>query len=123
MKPTTLEDCFWLLESNCDPKELEKAQSLSEDKFVGMSHHGMGMWIRNNWGLWSGDSGISKFFRDLGIYHADDMSGIILTSFHRHLLKKPLEIDKQVEHYLDFWKKQGVDLKADWEASQKQSTP
>ena len=31
------------------------------------------------------------------------MSGIILTSFHRHLNGKPIKLDKQVHYYQAYW--------------------
>lgn len=44
-------------------------------------HFGLGMWIRNNWGLWSGKSNLSKNLRLLGIEHPDNMSGFILDTY------------------------------------------
>ena len=35
----------------------------------------------------------------------DDMSGIILDSFWRHLNQKPIKLDEQVKYYQDYWKK------------------
>ena len=40
-------------------------------------HHGLGTWIRNNWGLWGG-SRLQKYFTDKGMAHPDDMSSVIL---------------------------------------------
>jgi hypothetical protein len=62
------------------------------------------MWIRNNWRLWGG-SRLSKYFNDLGIFHPDDMSGIILNSYHRFLLGQDIKLDDQIDYYKDYWKK------------------
>jgi hypothetical protein len=32
------------------------------------------------------------------------MSGIILTSFHRKKNDNDIELDKQVKHYINYWK-------------------
>ena len=48
---------------------------------VEVSLIGLGMWIRNNWGLRSG-SRLQKYFRDRKIVHPDNMSGIILDYYH-----------------------------------------
>src|SRR5262249_54668776 len=40
-----------------------------------------------------------------GIHHPDDMSGVILDSFWRHLNSKPIELDKQIASYEEYWKK------------------
>jgi hypothetical protein len=66
-------------------------------------HHTLGRWIRNNWGLWSGESKLAEWFKSLGIEHADDMSGIVLDSFWRHLHDKPLDVEGQVAHYQAHW--------------------
>lgn len=57
---------------------------ISEEEFTVNTHFGFGMWIRNNWNLWGG-SRLSIYFNQKGIHHPDDMSGIILVSYHRHL--------------------------------------
>jgi hypothetical protein len=62
----------------------------------------MGRFLRNEWGLWSG-SEIQKWFKERGIHHADDMSAIILTSFHRKLHNVDINLDKQIKHYIRYW--------------------
>jgi len=57
-----------------------------------------------DWQLWGG-SRLSKFFNDRGIYHPDDMSGIILDSYHRYLTGKDIKLDEQIKFYQDYWKK------------------
>ena len=44
-------------------------------------HHGLGMYLRNNWGLWKG-SRLQNYFSERGVYHPDSMSGIILDYYH-----------------------------------------
>ena len=68
-------------------------------------HMGLGMWMRNNWGLWGG-SRLAAWFNAQGINHPDDMSGIILDSFWRYLNGKPIKLDEQVKYYQGYWKKQ-----------------
>lgn len=53
-----------------------KIRALTEDEFSGKFHFGFGMWLRNNWDLWKG-SRLSKYFNSIGVYHPDDMTGII----------------------------------------------
>jgi hypothetical protein len=60
------------------------------------------IWIENNWGLWR-DSTLSQYFRKMGIYHSDDMSGIILTSYYRFLIGEKIKLKKQVKHYQEYW--------------------
>ena len=62
------------------------------------------MWMRNNWRLWGG-SRLSKYFNELEINHPDDMSGIILVSYHRHINNKDIKLQEQIKYYQDYWEK------------------
>lgn len=78
---------------------------LDEEEALSSSHFNLGMSIRNLWGLWQEDSDLHKYFKEkYGIWHADDMSGIILTSFHRELNHKEWNVKKQVDFYKKYWK-------------------
>jgi hypothetical protein len=102
--PKDLEDCFKQIDSFWDDSTKVKVKQWSEDEFSGRAHMGFGMWMRNNWQLWGG-SRLSKYFNDLGIYHPDDMSGIILDSYHRYLTSKDINLNEQIKYYQDYWKK------------------
>jgi hypothetical protein len=69
---------------------------------IANTHFGFGMWIRNNWCLWGG-SRLSKYFNDLGIFHPDDMSSIILTSYHRYLNGEEIRLQEQIDHIKAYW--------------------
>jgi len=75
-----------------------------EDDFIAKSHHNVGQQIRNDWGLWNG-SELQTWFKEQGIHHADDMSGIILTSFHRKINGKEINLEKQIENCRKYWDK------------------
>ena len=62
-------------------------------------HHGLGMWIRNNWGLWR-NSKLKRYFLDRGILHPDEMSSIILSSYHRYLNNNQTGLDGQTNKAL-----------------------
>ena len=66
-------------------------------------HFGLGMNIRNNWGLWDRKGYLYEYFENMEIYHPDDISSVILTSYHRMLNDKPIEINKQAKHYQEYW--------------------
>ena len=76
-----------------------------EEIAVTRSHHGIGRTLRNELGLWEKNE-IVDYFHSLGIKHADDMSGIIMTSLHRRLNGREIAMDGQVEDYMEFWAKQ-----------------
>jgi glutathione peroxidase-family protein len=77
---------------------------LKSEKDMILYHHGFGTWLRNYWGLWAG-SRLAQYFNQIGIHHPDDMSGIILTSFWRHLHSQPIKLEEQVEYYKEYWRK------------------
>jgi hypothetical protein len=108
--PQTLEGCFKKLIKQNSNKDLCAFSSIKEEKdepIINGYYFSLGMYLRNNWGLWKGENKLVKYFNNLGIYHPDDMSSIIITSFHRHLNKKDIKLEEQIKYYQDFWKKVG----------------
>jgi hypothetical protein len=99
--PKNLEECYEQLEKYADQNLIETYKRISEQDLP-TYHFGFGMHIRNKWGLWSG-SPLKDYFKSLGIYHADDMSGIIIKGFWYHLNNKKFDLDKEVKHYRDYW--------------------
>ncbi len=101
--PQDLEDCFKQIDSFWSDSTKVKVKQKAEDEFTANAHFALGMWMRNNWGLWKG-SRLSKYFNDKGIYHPDDMSGIILVSYHRYLNGKEISLQQQIDHHQIYWK-------------------
>lgn len=100
--PKNLEECFAALDGMLLDDDREVA--MNNPKFPIIAHHSLGRTIRNDWNLWK-YSLLSEWFNDLGIEHADDMSGIILTSYCRYLNDKPIELEEQIKEYLEYWQK------------------
>ena len=69
------------------------ADSLSMNDFRVTCHHGLGMWIRNNWGLWGG-SRLQRYLLDRKVFHPDDMSDQILKAYYK---KKIQGLDYSIE--------------------------
>ncbi|MCH5598099.1 DUF6794 domain-containing protein [Niabella ginsengisoli] len=102
-KPKNLEEAISQLDKIHHDTTKQQILAMTEDQFIGNSHFGLGIWIRNNWRLWK-DGDLSKYFNSIGIYHPDDMSGIILTSYYRQLKGQDRNLDEQVKCYQDYWK-------------------
>jgi type II secretory pathway component PulJ len=100
--PKNLEDCFSQINSFWNDSTKTQVKNMKEEEFTGKMHLGFGMWMRNNWHLWGG-SRLSKYFNDLGVYHPDDMSGIILDSYYRYLSNEEIKLEEQVKYYQDYW--------------------
>ena len=102
--PETLEEAIASLLKDfdkCPKDEKEEIKLMAENEYVGATHHFGGMHIRNAWNLWHG-SKLATWFNERGIFHPDDMSGIIFTSFHRTIIDKPIELETQIKYYRDF---------------------
>lgn len=104
--PKNLNDAISFLDCQWSEKDKEDFKNKPEDDAVTELHFGTGQAIRNNWGLWKkGKNRLELFFKLRGISHPDDISSIILTSFHRHLNNKDIELKNQVKDYKEYWKK------------------
>ncbi len=103
--PATLNDSFRYLDSLFSDSTKLEIRSMQELEFSSSMHFGLGMWMRNNWGLWQGTSNLYHFFIKKGIWHADDMSGIILRSYYRHLTGKKIKLAHQFRKSKKYYKK------------------
>ncbi len=86
---------------------LEAAERLrrTPDTQVSDYHFGLGLWARNEWGLWHG-SQLAKWFNERGIHHADDMSAIVVESFRRNLNGDDLNLEGQIKRYEGYWEEE-----------------
>ncbi len=62
------------------------------------SHFGLGMWMRNNWGLWAGGR-LKCYFDERELYHPDHISGLIISTYEMKLNDKPTNIDSLIQVY------------------------
>ena len=81
-----------------------KIISMSENDFIAQTHFSTGMWIRNEWlynryllGLIVTKSELRKHLSAKGLFTNDDMSGVILRSFHRQLSGIDINLDQQIK--------------------------
>lgn len=105
--PKELKFSFEYLNKNWDSKEIEIFKNITEkDTTTPRNYHfGIGMNLRNNLLRHNEKSEeITKFFDSLGIHHYDDMSSIILTSYHRYLNNENIQLKSQVNKYVEYWK-------------------
>ncbi len=101
--PRDLDEAIEYFECNWSDSSLTEFKNKEEREAVTPLHFGTGLYIRNNWGLWSGRSDLAKYFSKLGVFHADDRSGIILTSLYRHVNNKEIRLNEQVEFCKAYW--------------------
>lgn len=99
-KPCNLKACFKALDKMLTG--LEKEDAKRHLGFAVKNHHSLGRHLRNEWGLWAGGP-LKDYFNKLGIHHADDMSGIILRSYHEYLNGKNIKLNAQIKSCQDYW--------------------
>lgn len=100
--PKDLNDCFVQIDKFWHDSTKVKVKNWTEDEFSAKAHFGFGRWMRNNWQLWGG-SRLKEYFKNKDIHHPDDMSGIILDSYHRYLNNKEIDLEKQITFYKNYW--------------------
>ncbi len=109
--PKNLDECFEELD-RMNIKDIDDFLNKNEKDAICLAHHSLGQWIRNNWDLWSvnktpfWEDTLVGFFNKMEIHHPDDMSSIILLSYHRKKNGKDINLEEQIEKYKEFWKKQ-----------------
>jgi len=108
--PRDLDEAIEHLKNGFGDRMIQHILSSEEDDFVTESHFSIGLDIRNNWRLWQGST-LSVWFNDRNIHHPDDMSGIILTSLHRKLHNKVIDLKDQIKVYVDYWRKYDMNEK------------
>lgn len=85
--PKNLEECFAELDRLLKEIDKNEMRALARRDEMIRYHMGLGMWMRNNWGLWGG-SRLQKYFTDKGVAHPDDMSSVVLSYYHDWLNDK-----------------------------------
>lgn len=117
-QPQDLEDALNMLADSFGIESIALMHNMSQDEFGAAIHMGTGMSVRNNWNLWWFEGhtyeewpkekpALVDYFTKLGINHADDISGILMTSFYRRVTGKPIDVEGQLPTYFNHWKELG----------------
>lgn len=93
--PSDLPDCFSELDKMLSVSLREDIRAGSETDLA-QHHFGLGLWLRNHWGLWSVKSRLKLYFARFGIQDADTISNLILTSYWHYLNGRPVEVSRQI---------------------------
>jgi hypothetical protein len=101
--PKDLEDSFVELRKMLHPLMLDEMKESTEQGMI-RYHMGLGLWIRNFW-IRAPRSRLKDYFNRLGLFHPDDISGVILTSFWRHLHAQSIELEEQIKYHQAYWQK------------------
>lgn len=94
--PKDLKDAFCTLDQQLSHVLKDAIKNLNERAIVHMT---VGTSLRNDWGLWKG-SRLKKYFLERGIFHPDEMSGIILRFYKNWLNHDPWPYEKWITEHL-----------------------
>lgn len=102
--PRNLDEAILYFKQHWTKTELDNFKYQKEDLATTNLHFSTGLWIRNNWIRGKRNNSLCSYFNKLGISNPDDISTVILTSLHRTLNGKKIDLDKQVEIYSNYAK-------------------
>jgi hypothetical protein len=101
--PKTLEEAHQQLEKLFPKDELAKIDAMKSESEMIEYHFGLGMGMRNSWGLWGGGP-LAQHMNKLGFHHPDDMSGVILETFWCKRHNKDFRLKERVAFNEAYWK-------------------
>ncbi|MEB3884056.1 DUF6794 domain-containing protein [Lyngbya sp. CCY1209] len=79
--PENLEEAIAKLKAMLHPEYLDEIKAMPMNEFAATAHFDLGLWLRNNWGLWRQ----SPLAQSLDGFDADGKSDRILKEFWRSL--------------------------------------
>jgi hypothetical protein len=101
-KPINIEECNIYLNKKLNKNEINYIRKMSIDSLSNL-HFSLGLYIRNNWIYGDRSPELKKYFNNLGIYHPDDISSIIILSYWCSLNNKQLDLKNEVKKCQDYW--------------------
>ncbi len=102
--PRNLDEAVQMLKDS-----IQNAEETEQLKDTAGLHFGLGMYLRNNWSLWERETILVQWFKNnLGIAHADDISGTILEALAASLKGEEFNAKEHVQRYIEHWKRAGV---------------
>lgn len=88
---------FEQLEEEMSAETKKKLLALPRERYIQM-HFGLGMAVRNEFGLWQ-DNELTQFFRQNGVDHPDDMSMPFIGGFVEYLQGHNVDMVEAIETY------------------------
>jgi hypothetical protein len=98
--PKDVNEVILELNKKIDPQSKAKFANVTEDEAASKLFFSLGRWMTHNWSLYEG-SRLSKYMKDMGIHHPDDMVRFFIVIYHRSLTKKPLEVKALVAKFAE----------------------
>lgn len=94
--PKDLYDTFAQFDRLMGDATRSQFKNLSEEE-AGKKFH-LILWICNNWGFYEG-SRLSHYLREMGIFHPESQAHFLVTTYHRQLNGKSLQLKETAQFY------------------------
>jgi len=108
--PKDLPDAFAQLNELMVPETRQRFRAMPEEELDKMNTT-LGNWIRVNWGFYEG-SRLTRYLNMYNVSWPEDMSEMIIITYHRYLNNKPLNVKELVDHYTEkkynYWKQRAI---------------
>lgn len=98
--PADLSEAFKELIELSPPSAIDKFKKAEEAVVVPKLQLGLGRWMLLHWNLYEG-SRIGHFIKNYGVTFPEDQVIFLLTTFHRHLNNKDLNVEKLAEQLIE----------------------
>ena len=83
--PATIDEAVGVVIASLSDREKAAIAAMAESELIGL-HFGLGMWIRNNLGLWQGNDELMQVIRERDqAIHTDDVSMVIIAAVWRRV--------------------------------------
>jgi hypothetical protein len=89
--PRVVGDAFRRLDGELEPADRDTIRGTPANDMI-RYHMGLGMYVRNEYGLWKGGP-LQDFFLRKGVQHPDDMSSVLLDAYRLYLRGEPVNLD------------------------------
>jgi hypothetical protein len=93
--PPVVADAFRRLDREL-PSETRDSLRAAPPGGMWRYHHSIGMYVRNEYGLWQGGP-LQDYFRAKGLRHPDDMSGVLLEGYGLYLRGARVKVDSLIQ--------------------------
>lgn len=103
-QPRTVQQAVITLAEELDEETRTRYREMEEEAFVGygISLSEMGSSIVQRWEL-GGHNTLTSFFSNQGLRTPTEMTEVILTSLHRYLNGRPMQLHDQLREMRAFW--------------------
>lgn len=98
--PNNLKESLVALDKYFDDKERDRFLKIAESNIVQAYNLSAGAYMRSHWGLNDESSELYQYFEERGVENAQQMSNIILISYHRVHHGNFINLENQIVSYI-----------------------